>query len=278
MLSRSRLALMVYGVGLSLATASIQAATAVPEELVIEPYPRAQVAKLRTVEDIEHAVVIGGIRRINNQLRAEREVRTTGDLIRVSWQIPEGHDSAEAFKHAKQQLLARDHAMLFFCEGRECGSSSLWANQVLEFSRLYGPEEAQAYLAVRLDDEPQRFVSLYAITRGNREVYLHLDQFTPTEPVTERLYPTPSTLLKVLRKDGSVSVPSVDMAAADTDVTDSWLRILNRALRSDTQVRIVVHGAQAPAFVQGLKDLGVRPQRVEVGEPAPENGILIVRL
>lgn len=277
--ARRNLVCLLHGLGLSLMAATLQAATAVPDDLIIDAFPRSEVAQVRTSENTEHGVVIGSIRRINNQLRAEREVRTTGELVRVSWLIPTGHDSQEALMHAKRQLLERDHAMLFFCEGRECGSSSIWANQVLGFSRLYGPEDGQAYVALRIDDdERQRFVSLYSITRGNRQVYLHVDQFTPDEPVTGPLYPTPATLLKVIRTDGAVTIPALDVEDSNQAVRENWLDLLNRALRSDTRMRVVVHGAQAPEFVQGLVDRGIRAQRIEIGEQEPEAGIRVQQI
>lgn len=240
---------------------------------IIEPLPRAEVARERVQADTEHTVVIGNIRRINNQVRAEREVLVEGELLRISWLIPEGHTAKEAMAHAVKQLQEHPHTTLFFCEGRECGSSSLWANQVLGYSRLYGPEENQSYLALRLDDEPQRFISLYAITRGNRQVYLHLDQMTPEPPVTEMLYPTPATLGKILHAEGELQISGVTPEDADSAVTDAWLDLTARMLRSDNRLRIQVDGAQAPAFVQSLLDRGINQQRLEIGEPFPESGV-----
>lgn len=240
---------------------------------VIEPLPRSEVARERTQEDIEHTVVIGNIRRINNQVRAEREVLAEGELLRISWLIPEGHTAREAMAHAVKQLQEHPHTTLFFCEGRECGSSSLWANQVLGYSRLYGPEENQSYLALRLDDEPQRFISLYAITRGNRQVYLHMDQMTPEQAVTDMLYPTPATLGKILRADGKLKISGITPEDSDSAITEAWLDLTARMLRSDNRLRIQVNGAQAPAFVQSLLDRGINQQRLEIGEPEPENGV-----
>lgn len=240
---------------------------------VIEPLPRAEVAQERVQEDTEHTVVIGNIRRINNEVRAEREVLAEGELLRISWRIPEGHTAREAMAHAVKQLQEHPHTTLFFCEGRECGSSSLWANQVLGYSRLYGPEENQSYLALRLDDEPQRFISLYAITRGNRQVYLHLDQMTPEPPVTEMLYPTPATLGKILHAEGELQISGITPEDSDSAVTDAWLDLTTRMLRSDNRLRIQVNGAQAPAFIQSLLDRGISQQRLEIGEPEPENGV-----
>ncbi|AQZ95951.1 DUF4892 domain-containing protein [Halopseudomonas phragmitis] len=276
MLYRSRVGL--GGAAIALFVLGPVGWAAANERLVIEPFPRSSIVQQVVEESVDHGVVIGSIRRINNQLRAEREVRTTGELIRVTLEIPAGHDRTEAFLHAKRQVLAQPHRMLYFCEGRECGSSSLWANQVLGFARLYGPEDNQAYVSMRLDDEPQRFISLYAITRGNRQVFLHIDQFTPDQPVTEDLYPTPATLIKVLRADGSIDLPNADMTDPDSEATRTWLDLLNRALRTDMRMRVAVHGVQAPAFVQALVDRGIRDQRLEVGEPSPEVGIRISTL
>lgn len=273
--------LPVLGLGASGLILSLMAWPSMAEEdfskrLVVEPFPRATLVDSSTQADADHGVVIGSIRRINNQLRAEREVRTIGELIRATYQIPSEHHRREAFEHAKKQLLAQSGSLLFFCEGRECGSSSLWANQVLGNATLYGPEDNQSYLAMQLDTEPQRFVSLYAITRGNRRVYLHVEQFTPDAAVTEVLYPTPSTMLKLLHLDKQLMVPA-DLAA-EPESAQAWIQLLNRMLRSDTRLRVSINGDQAPAVVQQLIDLGIRSQRLEVGEATPQGAILIVEL
>ena len=248
------------------------------EALAIDSFPRAEVAREQVQERTEHTVVIGNIRRINNQLRAEREVQTEGELIRTSWLIPTGHSAREAMAHAVSQLQTHPHTTLFFCEGRECGSSSLWANQVLNNSRLYGPEDNQLYLAVRLDDQPQRFISLYAITRGNQQVYLHMDQLTPSEPVTDALYPTPATLGKILRADGELLLPVLTAEEQQGDKAGGWLDLVTRMLRSDNRLRIQVNGTDAPVFVQGLLDRGVSQQRIQIGQPEPEDGIRLEKL
>ena len=241
------------------------------EGLAIEPFPRAEVARERVQQASEHRVVIGNIRRINNQVRAERELQVVGELIRVSWRIPAGHSAREALGYAVEQLQQHPHTTLFFCEGRECGSSSLWANQVLDYSRLYGPEDNQLYLALRLDDQPQRFISLYAITRGNQQVYLHMDQLTPEQPVTEVLYPTAATLGKILNAENELLLP--DASAGDDEQAAAWLDLVTRMLRSDIRLRVQVDGARAPEFVEWLVDRGISSQRLDIGKPEPAGSI-----
>ncbi|MFZ2289137.1 MAG: DUF4892 domain-containing protein [Halopseudomonas yangmingensis] len=247
-------------------------------EPVLQAFPRAELVQQVAADNADHGVVIGSIRRINNQLRAEREVRAAGDLLRRTWQIPDGHTADEAFRQAKGQLLERPHRVLFFCEGRECGSSSLWANQVLNFSRLYGPEDNQAYLALRLDEQPQRFVAIYSITRGNRRVYLHADEFVPETPVEEDILPTPATLLKLLQADGVLELPEVVLENAVEQAAQPWVDVLVRMLRSDVRVRVRIDGAGAPALINALQAGGIHAQRLDIGQPDPASGIRITRL
>ena len=82
----------------------------------------------------------------------------------------------------------------------------------------------------------------------------------------------------MLRIDEQINIPAIDMESPEGTATQSWLDLMNRALRSDTRVRVQIHGAQAPAFVQGLRDLGIRGDRLEIGEPEPASGIRVVKL
>ncbi|WP_373185578.1 DUF4892 domain-containing protein [Halopseudomonas sp.] len=270
------------GLGFLLLAQVAMAEESVPEGLVIEPFPGAEVTQSEVRLDTDHGVVIGLVRKVNNRLRAEREVRAIGELIRVTFEIPRAHSSVEAFDHAKEQLLARPHSMLYYCEGRECGASSLWANEVLDNSRLYGPEENQAYLALSLDEDPQKLISLYAITRGNRRVYLHVDQFTPDEAISEPLYPTPATLLKLLHANGRLALPALEPGSGSdnprAEEPEVWLNLVNRMLRSDTRVRVAISGEKAPAVMQRLIDLDIRASRLEIGEPYPETGVVLEKL
>jgi sarcosine oxidase gamma subunit len=49
-------------------------------------------------------------------------------------------------------------------------------------------------------------------------------------------------------------------------------------LRSDTRVRISISGHQAPTVMQRLVDLGIRPARLEIGQPLPDIGVKIDKL
>lgn len=270
-------ALWLAGVLSGLMVGGLQAAEP-PDELLLTPLSQANIMLSEERADVEHAVVIGNVRRINNELRIEREVRAQGDLIRFTQELPAGHSARELFMQAKATLQEQPHSVLYFCEGRECGSSSIWANQVLNFSRLYGPEAGQYYAALRLDTEPQRFVSLYAITRGNRRVYLHTEQFTPATPVMEAILPTPATLIKQIDAEGYIAVPAFDLQDEDNDLRTDWLDQLNRMLRTDRTLRVEIQGEQAQAFVDGLVDRGIRRERLQLGAVEPADQVIINKL
>ena len=113
-----------------LLSAAAMADEAFDRSLSIQPFSHASAVEQQLIPNTEHKVMIGSVRRINNQLRAERDVRATGELLRATWQMHDEYAPEEAFRDALEQLIRLPHTLLYTCEGRECGSSSLWANQV----------------------------------------------------------------------------------------------------------------------------------------------------
>src|SRR5690606_13309882 len=112
----------------------------------------------------------------------------------------------EAFTKARMDLLKQDAELLYWCEGRDCGSSSLWANEIFQRSMLYGPEASQAFLLARLPTESDALVALYGITRGNGKSYLQAEQLQVDSPLGDIL-PNPATLLRQLKDDGELRLP-----------------------------------------------------------------------
>ena len=58
----------------------------------------------------------------------------------------------------------------FSCDGRACGISGDWANGILGYRILYGPEQYQHYWVGR-DASQERWESVYVGRRGNGKVY-----------------------------------------------------------------------------------------------------------
>ncbi len=150
--------------------------------------------------------------------------------------------------------------LLFWCQARDCGESSLWANEVFGNAKLYGADDRQAYLLLRLA-EPRNdtLVALYSITRGNRRAYLHVEQFESAAPLGE-LLPTSATLLRQLRSTGTLELPRLG-----GEPQDAWVTLVSRALNQDSGLRATVSGPSAGAWLDALITKGVRAARLEAG-------------
>lgn len=220
----------------------------------------AQVVDYRPPVEIERIYPLGSIRKISGQLRFDGQVSARGNTTSVTYELPPEHSSIEAFTAAREALQKQDAQLLFWCQARDCGESSLWANEVFGNAKLYGADNGQAYLLLRLAaPKDNTLVALYSITRGNRKAYLHVEQFEAAAPLGD-LLPTSATLLRELKSTGELDFPKLTDAPDDT-----WLRLISRGLNFDTTLRVSVSGPTAEAWRQALIGQGVRAARLETG-------------
>jgi hypothetical protein len=223
-------------------------------------YPRAEIVDYLVSPSVERVYPLGPISRISGRLRMEGEVRALGQDL---FPLATDEDLVRAivrFAAARKALLKADATPLFWCEGRDCGSSSLLANAVFGNASLYGPDEQQAFLLVRLA-APQRdsLLAVYTITRGNRRAYLHAEQLDGAAPLGEWL-PSAATLLRLLKDNGELTLSHVPAQPGG-----AWLDLLVRTLRLDTGVRVELAGSHAADWRAALSAQGVREARLELG-------------
>jgi hypothetical protein len=235
----------------------------VPGSRDLEMVPRltdAEIVDYRPAAELERIYPMGSIRKISGQLRFDGQVSARGNVTGVTYQLPAERTSAEAFTAAREALQAQGAELLFWCQARDCGESSLWANEVFGNAKLYGADEQQAYLLLRLaEPKSDTLVALYGITRGNRRAYLHVEQFDSATPLGE-LMPTSATLLRQLKSTGKLALPKLVGAPQD-----AWLTLLSRGLNLDSSLRATVSGPQAEAWREALVGKGVRAARLEAG-------------
>lgn len=123
----------------------------------------------------DHWVILGSIERIKGAVKPEADVRLTGRLSRWLWQVPAGHDVEESFSFLKRQM-PEGIVTLFNCDGRSCGLSNDFANQVFSQSILYGRDSAQKYW-VGLDAGSKNTLWLiYTTQRSNKRVYVYVEK------------------------------------------------------------------------------------------------------
>ena len=112
----------------------------------IERYPRSWiVAYEREGEVAPRELVTSRVDRIRRDLRVDDQVQVEAALEAVTYQAPDGVSVADLEQHYLDELGGK---MLFRCEGRACGRSADWANQVFGQSILYGPDRNQRYVAL----------------------------------------------------------------------------------------------------------------------------------
>jgi len=243
------------------------AAAAGLELLVI---PHAPIIQQQDKSEAQRIYPQGTLRRVSNQVRYEAQIRAEGRLQIRTLQLPGGQqDLAEALVSARQTLHQAGATLLYWCEGRECGSSALWANSVFGSAQLYGPDDQQSYLLYRLPaPQADSLLALYAITRGNRRSYLHLEQLDANAPLGE-LLPAAATLLRQLREQGELILP------LDTPTT-AWLERLAQCLTLASTMRVRLEGANAKAWQEALVARQIRASRLEASEsPAPLRLLLV---
>lgn len=202
---------------------------------------------------VEKIYPLGAVSRISGQLRFASQVHLQGERSRISWQLAEAYSAAEAFDQVRRQAMTEGLQLLFWCEGRECGPSNLWANTVLGNARLYGPDDNQA-VAVLARPAAGDWLLVYGITRGNGRGMLHLDRLQAA-PLAEQLQPSAATLLRQLRSDGQL-----DLLAPEPERVQALAQALNR----DSTLRVTLGGEQAGDWRQALLDAGVRSSRMEL--------------
>ncbi|MDO9624534.1 MAG: DUF4892 domain-containing protein [Pseudomonas sp.] len=231
---------------------------------VLPRFPGSQIVSFSEVAEQERVYPQGAIRRISGRLRYEREVQAQGPLTMLTYELPRTHSADEVFTAAREALQAQDAELLYWCQGRECGSSSLWANAVFDNRILYGSDDQQAYVLMRLA-EPQQdsLLALYSITRGNKRAYLHAELLTANAPLAEVL-PTPATLLRQLNDGGELRLPKHE------EPSDVWVTLLARSLNLNSTLRVSLSGPQAEAWRQALVEQRVRAARLELGDTSAQ--------
>ncbi|KAA5843255.1 DUF4892 domain-containing protein [Pseudomonas chlororaphis] len=227
---------------------------------IVPRMPDAQIVDYRPAAEMERIYPMGSIRKISGQLRFDGQVGARGTTTSVTYELPPEHSSTAAFTAAREALQGQGAELLFWCQARDCGESSLWANEVFGNAKLYGADAQQAYLLLRLAaPNDNSLVALYSITRGNRRAYLHVEQFDASTPLGE-LLPTSATLLRQLKDTGELDLPKLGGEPQPT-----WLTLLSRGLNLDTTLRVSVSGPNAEAWRQALIGQGVRAARMETG-------------
>ena len=238
--------------------------------LSLEHLRDAKIITQEHQDNVEKIYPKGSVRRISGKMRYSGEVLVRGSMDVLTVQLAPTHEALDAFNASRELLQNEQAQMLYWCAARECGSSSLWANQVFANSRLYGPDDRQAYALFRLAGEQQSsLVALYAITRGNGRDFLHFERFQ-AEQLAADLLPTPTTLERQLNTDHRLALPALTGQPEPV-----WVKLLVRALNQNITMRVSMAGEHAQAWRDAMVEQGLRSSRIELDAEYAQAGLVL---
>ncbi len=142
----------------------------------VEPFPRSSLVARELDDEVRpRALVLSRIDRIRRDLRVQEKLELDASVEWATYLMPEGASVADVMQHYRDELGGD---LLFGCQGRDCGRSNDWANQIFQQAILYGLDRTQQYAAWEWQG---RLASLYAVERGNGRVYARLQVLDPQD-------------------------------------------------------------------------------------------------
>lgn len=220
----------------------------VPSEVsdhpLLERFPDAVIVDAEFRENINHILVLGSLQRTREEVIPEDSERVRGNVTRILYEIPQNYAGADVIAFYRAQASEKGYVPLFGCEGRACGSSNYWANDIFRNRILYGPERNQYYVAMRsnfgIEEEPR--MSVYVITRTNRRIYAYIEIIETGGELPPINAIEPDAVLSLLREDGSVVLPSINFDEDDRLSADTDIAYLVQIMESDPELSVYVVG------------------------------------
>lgn len=144
----------------------------------IEHHPGLQVEETTAQQPAAiHRVITGRVKRMAGEVKPESAEFLSGRKSTETFAIPAAFTTDALVQFYRKQFSAKGQ-ILFECDGRDCGPSNYWSNQVFNRARLYGPLEYQHYMLAKVDGESADYVTLYFSQRGTGSRYLHVESIS----------------------------------------------------------------------------------------------------
>ena len=97
-------------------------------------------------QEQERVYPLGSLRKISNVVRMEGKVEGRGKVSYATYQLPAERSANEAFTAAREALQTAGGYPLFWCQGQDCGESSLWSAQLAGRFNLTGADNQHIHL------------------------------------------------------------------------------------------------------------------------------------
>ena len=252
-------------------------------------YPGAYISGFNRTQAAQQRLPLGPIKRVGRELRLDASRRLVAERTQVTYRMPDESDLQEVFDHYRRRVEGGRGEVLFLCQGRSCGSSNSWANQIFHIPTLYGPEDSQRLLVAAFEEE-SAYLLVYAIRRGTRRLFVHLEWFALSGEQPD-LLPDAATLGAQLKRQGYLPLTWLKFSAADQLLNPEALQTLADLWQGNAGLRVYLVGhlqgdadlpdllersrQRAEAVSLELYELGIATDRIQprgLGPLAPSGG------
>jgi hypothetical protein len=184
-------------------------------ELGLETYPGARVIYQTAEKTDDYTLALSSYKKIAGNWLIDRSQRLKGQLYKFTVELPVGHSLQNGFDFYVDQLNTHSIRELFYCKARDCGTSNSWANNHFKVQQLYGLDQYQQYAAYEVVSSTGKpvYVSLYAVRRGNKRVYLQVETLSVSQVLELGVASSLESIIKALTDNGYYVFP--DLIADD---------------------------------------------------------------
>jgi len=216
-------------------------------ELKLQIYPGAREVFQSEQEDDDYLLALGSYKKVDGNWLVDRSQRLSGILKRSTIELPSDHNAEQGFTFYKEQLDKYNLRELFYCKARDCGTSNSWANNHFKIIQLYGLDQYQFYGAYEITnaDEKPFYVVLYAVIRGNKRAYVHLEILHVNKIDEFGVASSPETLSKLLNTNGYFVFPELvrdSQSGAQLQIKQAHVQALVSLLNSDPRLKLALVG------------------------------------
>lgn len=145
----------------------------VTKPLAFLPYDLAETIQQEERDTLSYRLALGPYKKRQSRWQPEEYRRLQGRLYSETHELPSGFDEQDVYEFYRSQIPVEAKS-LYACERRDCGESNNWANDHFRIKQLYGLNQYQFYSVHQLDNN--HYLTLYVIRRGNRRVYIQIEQ------------------------------------------------------------------------------------------------------
>lgn len=230
-----------------------------PDNLTV--FSLADADRFRSSSVSDYRLILGSVIKIDRQVRSDLDERLKGELQQFTWEIPRNHSPEEGFTDLRNQLVERGAQLLYQCQGRECGASNIWANDLFRYSTLYGRDDSQHYLAAQLNGN---HYAIYAVRRGNQRIYLHMDLLLGDNEADQAWFlPLETQGYVILPNWPEAPELAVEQLADWMQEHPGTVRLVVHQAGTDTKISFEKSLGLASALRQNLINAGIAPERLD---------------